>query len=265
MSLEIVVLDRCSDRLSLTNRYSQFSISVLPTYTSYVKLIPTEGRVPEEKSFQPFLTTVHECLLYYHSVSVLSSAITEKECPLRTYYVQGTYIGVACQAVHNAWSLLATKCGHDFISTMIAPYVFYDLTLGCFMVLEKRSDSYAPVSQRTSFEDSDVPSTNRADVDPIAIDRSDAEDCSYRLIATLMFSTLQAIVSSIEFFSTIKTEGGLMKFDLMKTCKLNITNLIHQCRKDYITWYQLVQHSNLQENVDRPSFQFTMTSLRRYF
>ena len=57
------------------------------------------------------------------------------------------------------------------------------------------SDVYAPVSQWISFEDSDVPSKNLADVDPIAIDCSDAVDDAYSFGAKLMFSTVQAIVT----------------------------------------------------------------------
>lgn len=54
-------------------------------------------------------------------------------------------------------------------------------------------------------KESDQPTPDPTNVDPISIGLLDAEDGAYSLTATLMFSTLQETVTTIEFYYKIKT------------------------------------------------------------
>lgn len=97
------------------------------------------------------IPTIHECLLYYHSITILRSANLEKKCPLKTVYDLDTFTGVACQYVHNSFSSFATKCSYELISDMFAPYVFYDEQLPSFMVIKKLSHCFTSLTQQTYF------------------------------------------------------------------------------------------------------------------
>lgn len=125
--------------------------------------------------------------------------------------VHDTYVGAVCQSVHYSWTIIVNLCDHVVLSGILAQYVFYGYSDGIFRILEKRSNGYAPIPLRTTYHQSDKRAKIYSDVAQLEIIRSNGFDGAYRLVATIIFSTLQAIVTSIQFYNRTTYGFALMK------------------------------------------------------
>lgn len=96
---------------------------------------------------------------------------------------------------------------------MLPPYVLFNSSQDTFRVHEERYDGYASFQQRRTYHSSDIPITIDSDVAPLAISRSNVLNGAYLYVATLMYSTLQELFTSIEF-----NNGNQYDVPLIKQC-----------------------------------------------
>ena len=99
-----------------------------------------------------------ECLLYFHSVALLSSLLAgyRSNKLVTINYYTGTRIGFVCQTLYKAWARLAKSINISLLSALFSPYMSYDSPTSTFIPIPSREKGFSPLSQTESCQNNQL-------------------------------------------------------------------------------------------------------------
>ena len=143
--------------------------------------------------------TIFDVLLWFHCVNLLHTESAADRVTVKVSYRVGNILGFVVSRVTSAWAHLIRRMGHEALSAVVAPYMWYNSTTGTFEHLT-RSDGFAPTAQRESLLGEGRPAAGGPAFDAAATTRSEAMDHAYRHVSYAMLKKLKDIVCNNELY-----------------------------------------------------------------
>lgn len=136
--------------------------------------------------------TIHECILHYHLVTIISSEILRRSTHWRLFkFEEIILVWYVC-----VWIMLGISLQWNVAMKLYLTWYrhtsFHVAKCSTFKVIDKISHGYTPITQLKTFNEYDQPSTDPDSLNLIEIGHLDAEDGAYRLAATVQFSKIHA-------------------------------------------------------------------------